>query len=192
MSATTMFGAGLALVAIVVPGSLAANGGTLRLSRIAEGPYLVSAWTQPSPPRVGRIDVSVAVMTPDTGEAVLNARARLSAQRADVQGGRIRAGLGRGGGGNLLLYHANLEVPDAGRWRVLIDVEGPAGVGQAAFELDVQPPRPFIGPILGGLAVLTVSVAVWWARTRRRMAVFGVVLYGLQLVALSAPETSVW
>ena len=61
----------VALVLILLGSANAeANGGALRLARAPLGPYVVSVWTQPDPPRVGTIDVSVAVMAPGTGEAV--------------------------------------------------------------------------------------------------------------------------
>jgi len=50
-----------------LPCSVSPNGGTLRLGHVTAGPYHVSAWTQPQPPRVGRLDLSVAVMFPDSG-----------------------------------------------------------------------------------------------------------------------------
>jgi hypothetical protein len=67
------------IVAAAAPGHAFANGGTPRLNKTTAGPHLVSVWTAPDPPRVGRLDVSVAVMRPSTGEPALDAAARVSA-----------------------------------------------------------------------------------------------------------------
>jgi len=158
----------LGVVSLVgLPSVANANGGTLRLSRATAGPYLVSAWTRPDPPRVGRLDLSVAIMTPDTGQAMLGAEVRANAALTAHQEVTTRTRLERGGGGNLLLYHGNVELPAAGAWRVLIEAGGPDGSGSAAFELDVRPPPPIAWPIAIGLAALSAG-ALWWARTRRR------------------------
>lgn len=144
-----------------------ANGGTPRLNKTSAGPYLVSAWTQPDPPRVGRVDVSVAVMHPLTGEPALDVEGHLSAKSIPVRETTTSATLERGGGGNLFLYHANLELPAAGRWEVTVSLEGPEGAGQVAFELDVRPPTPAAWWLIIGAVV---AGAVWWlwVRTTRR------------------------
>ena len=159
---------GLELASLVgLPSLAAANGGTLRLSRATAGPYHISAWTRPDPPRVGRLDFSVAIMAPDTGQAILGAEVRANAALTSGEKVTTSARLERGGGGNLLLYHGNVELPAAGAWRVLIEAAGPDGSGSASFELDVQPPLPIAWPIAIGLATLSAG-ALWWARTRRR------------------------
>lgn len=145
-----------------------ANGGTLRLNKAVAGPYLVSAWSQPDPPRVGGIDVSVAVMQPLTGEAVLDAWAHLRAE--SIEGGRIaRAVLERGGRGNRLLHHGELVIPSAGRWRFTVTAAGPKGRGQAAFELDVQPPATLARSLLMPVVVVLAAALGWlWVRAKRR------------------------
>ncbi len=159
----------LVLLAIAaVPLRLEANGGTLRLSRAVAGPYLVSAWTQPDPPRVGAVDLSVAVMSPATGEAILEAEARAAAEPAGSTGAAVSTTLARGAGGNLLLHHGILDVPAVGAWRVAVQVIGPAGPGEVAFTLDVGPPLPVTVSVVIGIAVLAFGGLVWWVRTKRR------------------------
>lgn len=163
--------AGLVLVvAASSPSRSQANGGTLRLNKARTGPYLISAWTQPDPPRVGLIDLSVAVMRPFTAEPLLDAAVRVVAESSVRRGTPSSAGLERGVGGNLLLYHGELEVPTAGPWRITLTVEGPAGAGQAMFELEVRPPEPLPGLLLLGLVGVVIAGALGWflARSRRR------------------------
>lgn len=125
-----------------VPGNLGADGGVLRLASARAGPYLVSAWTQPDPPKVGGwIDVSVAVMRPDTRAPVLDAEVPLSAQAGGAET-IARVKLERGTAGNLLLYHGELEVPVSGQWRLTLAIQGSEGHGWTAFDLEVLSPRP--------------------------------------------------
>jgi len=65
------------------------------------------------------------------------------------------------------LYHAVLELPSLGRWRVVVEAAGSSGGGQAVFELDVLGAFPFVRLVLIGCAVAALVAAGWWARTRR-------------------------
>src|SRR5262249_60463901 len=42
--------------------AVAGHGGVVQLNRAAAGPYALSVWTQPTPPRAGPLRVDVAVM----------------------------------------------------------------------------------------------------------------------------------
>ena len=69
-SAATVALAGLVALAIVVPASeTGAHGGRVQLAKVPAGPYLVSVWTLPDPPRAGSLDVSLAVMEPRTEQS---------------------------------------------------------------------------------------------------------------------------
>ena len=153
-----------------VPGPVPAeaNGGTLRLDRVRTGPYLVSLWTQPTPPSPGRLDVSLAVRQPPSDEAVLDVRARLSAASTEPRTTSTVA-LSVGRGRNPLLYHGNLELPSPGVWRVTLVVEGSAGEGRVDFDLEVRPPTPLDWRLLA-IALLLVPVAAWWTMVRARPA----------------------
>lgn len=151
--------------------SLTAEGhgaGTVRLSKVAAGPYLLSAWTQPNPPRVGRLDVSVAVMQPKTEKPVFGAAVHLSAESTARSGTPLVASLERRADGNPFYYHGIPELPAAGPWRITVAVQGPAGAGQAVFDLDVSPPRPLAWSLAPGAVV--AGGLLWWllARTRSR------------------------
>lgn len=183
-------GAATATVLLAQPFPAGANGGTLRLSRVTAGPYHVSAWTQPQPPRVGRLDLSVALMFPESGQAVPDGEVRAIILRAEGPETRIRRTLGRGAGGNVLLYHAVLDVPLPGRWRVTIEAGGPLGGGQTAFDLDVLPPLPFARLALSALAVATLVAVGWWIRTRLTSKRGAAPIVCLALVALPAAATA--
>lgn len=147
----------LGLLALGASGSARANGGTLRLARVEAGPYLVSAWTQPDPPRVGQFDVSVAVMRPQDGTPVLDVATTVAAQHADDPTSRVSGPAVRGGGGNFLLYHAELELPQPGRWRVSVAVQAPAGQGSASFEVDAVQGVPLTPLLIAGAAAVLLA-----------------------------------
>lgn len=145
-----------------------ANGGRLQLARAPVGPYLVSVWTDPDPPRLGRLDVSVAVMTPPDGEPVLDAEVRL---RVGPPGGRESAPpvtLRRGGGGNLLLHHEEVDLPTSGRSTLTVDVTGPAGRGAVTFSIDVLPRQgsAWVVAAISLLVMLGVGVVLFKRRFR--------------------------
>jgi hypothetical protein len=124
----------------------------------------VSVWSQPDPARVGRLDISVAVMRPATEEALLDARVALTAERAGAGDSRATVTLVPGAGGNPPCYHRLVEIPAPGRWRLTVAVEGAAGAGRTAFEIDVERARsPAWGVALGVTAGLAV---LWWVGRR--------------------------
>jgi hypothetical protein len=133
------------------------GGGTLQLANAAAGPYRVSAWTQPEPPRAGTLHLSVAVSAPrpgaaeaEAGDVVLDAAVRIQLQRLDGAGETRTTQASRQDSANKFLYEADMELPAAGQWRVEVQVEGPAGAGGAGFDLQVLPAaqvpwRPWAG-----------------------------------------------
>ena len=106
-SAATAALAGLVTLAIVVPArETGAHGGRVQLAKVPAGPYLVSVWTLPDPPRVGSLDVSLAVMEPRTERALLDASAQLTSNGPSPrQTGHARLPLPSGG-----------ELRGAARW----------------------------------------------------------------------------
>jgi hypothetical protein len=156
------------------------GGGTLQLTNAAAGPYRVSAWTQPDPARAGTLHLSIAVSAAppgsaelaevgaaesEAGDVVLDAAVRVQVQPLDGAGETLTAQASRQDSANKFLYEADMELPDAGQWRVEVQVEGPAGVGVAGFDLQVLPapanPLAALGwPLWAGLG-LVVALGVW-------------------------------
>jgi hypothetical protein len=165
---TTVALAGLVALAMGAPArDTGAHGGRVRLAKVPAGPYLVSVWTLPDPPRVGSLDVSLAVMEPRSERALLDAAARLTVTPRPGPGAAIVRDLKLGGEGNPILYHALLEVPSAGAWQVTVAVEGPAGRGEASFDLSVKPTRSFGWSLAPGV-VVGLAVLAWVLAGRRR------------------------
>jgi hypothetical protein len=117
---------------------------------------------------VGILDVSLAVIQSPSGDAVLDATARLNAESLDRRS-TATATLTLGGGRDARLYHGNLGLPSSGAWRLTVFVAGPAGVGQTDVEFEIQPQTSLDWRLLGAALVLVI-VAAWWTMFRARPA----------------------
>lgn len=148
---------------MLLAGRVHAHGGRLRLTTAPAGPYTVSVWTRPTPPSVGRVDVSIAVMRPGTLKAVLDANARVSGQPLSSSLTTAARAIPDPGWFSSL-YHADLELPIEGRWRITVSVAGPEGSGSARFEMDVQPPSPVSWPLVGAAAAVLLLTFLAWRR----------------------------
>lgn len=131
------------------------------IARASAGPYVVSAWTRPDPPRVGALHVTVAVMRPEDGAPVLDAKVRLTAKSMDREGTPASASATAGGGGNRLLHDVDLDLPGEGRWRISLLVEGPAGSGSVAFDVQVEAPWQLTWLLVGTLGGAALVWMAW-------------------------------
>jgi hypothetical protein len=112
--------------------------GVLQLNGDAAGPYVVSAWTQPSPVRVGSGAVTIAVMRPASRVALTDVSVRVTATRPEDAGDRVAIEASRGRDPLGIRYLADLDLPAAGRWRITVAVRGPDGAGSVDFPLEVK------------------------------------------------------
>ncbi len=120
-------------------GAVRADGGTLRLTETKNG-YQISIFTAPNPVRVGPVDVSVFVQEATTGEVLTNANVEVIWRKAGIW--NLQAAATREAATNKLLRAVQLEIPEAGRWTVFVQVEGEHGTAQVECELDVAEPLP--------------------------------------------------
>ena len=149
----TMATTAIAFIAMTLVCSRAlGDGGTLRLNETA-GPYRVSVFTSPSPPRAGRVDVSVLVQDASTSAILPDATVNVSVssfERPEVVRGYVAT---HEAATNKLLVAAECELPVAGEWRIDVDVEsqradekpladGRAAQSNATFTLEVGEPLP--------------------------------------------------
>lgn len=155
---------GLACLGLTAPAARA-HGGKLQVARATAGPYLVSVWTWPHPARVGRLDVTVAVMHPATGEAVSGVKIQVAAAPTAGAATPVRATLEAGSWA--ALPHADLDVGTVGIWRVAVIADGPAGPGQVAFDLAVEPPRA-VAPWFVAAGGIVLAALLWRGLRRGR------------------------
>jgi hypothetical protein len=144
------------------------GGGVPQLTNADAGPYWLSAWTQPDPLRVGQAHITVAVSEPtaavggrrEAGAPVLGATVRVAFKPLDHAGETLTVLATHADAANKLFYEADLELPETGRWQVVVNVEGSEGSGSASFETQVSPPAPFNWTWIGGLGLVALA-AVW-------------------------------
>jgi hypothetical protein len=154
------------LCALLVVGIHLARGhgiGTPRLTNVASGPYLISAWTDPDPLRADQTHVVVGLTDPQTREPIItdvDIRVSLTSLAdpsitVDEQAGHDSV--------NQLLFAAEFnDRLTPGRWRVGVLAGGSRGAGEEVyFDVDIAPARGFnwlwIGA--GGMAALLVAWA---------------------------------
>jgi hypothetical protein len=113
------------VLCIAVPTGLAmADGGVLQWRERA-GPFTVTVFTSPVPPRAGPVDFSVMLQTASGDEVVLDAAISLvltKAGEADFPGEATHS-LAT----DKLLYSVNLNPPVPGVWQLEVHVRGTAG-----------------------------------------------------------------
>jgi hypothetical protein len=127
------------VVALLWARPATANGGTIQVSMERAGPYEVTVLTDPTPIRVGTIDVSVMVERAD-GDLVQDAQVLVRATPA----------VGPNGGGsyeathdratNKLFYAADVKIPQAGPWQIDVTINSALGAGSVSFDIQVSEP----------------------------------------------------
>lgn len=151
----------LLFVFLLSPAIARADGGVVRSSE-KRGPWTITVFTNPTPPRVGPVDVSVLVQETSTGRPVLDVPVTVSRPG----GPRITAGEH---GSNKLLHGATLDLPRAGTWNIAV-VVGDQVVG---FAMEVAEPLPAwwtMGPWIAWPAVVIGVFVVHRVLVGRRSA----------------------
>src|SRR5581483_5154088 len=101
---------------------LLADGGTV-LFRKQAGPFLIAAFAQPTPVRVGTADISAMVQRVTDQQTILDASVNIHLRQSTE--GRIVevvAPATHANATNKLLYAAHVKIPSSGTWTVSVDV----------------------------------------------------------------------
>lgn len=150
------------------------GGGTPRLVNVPVGPFILSAWTQPEPPRVGQLHVTVALSEPDAtvstrpGDPALNQSVRLDVINPRNGAVELSVPVTHGSAANKLFYEADFPIDRGGDWTIVLTVNE---LDNVAFTLEVAAAGPSRLLILGGAAlVLLLAGGLWRQRAARRAA----------------------
>jgi hypothetical protein len=148
------------------PGTLLADGGTLRLANVPMGAYRVNVYTDPTPIPPDTIDVSILV-TYERGRG--NARGleiQVEALPVEAQGAPVRQPATREQAEDPRFYAAKFALGALGSWEITVRLRGPEGEGEASFRVEVQEPGPFRNPwVILTLALLPLVLVGWWLRS---------------------------
>jgi hypothetical protein len=119
------------------------GGGFPQLNSVEVGPYFVSAWTQPTPWRVGEpLHLTLAVTQRQANgvetpvpDANIVVRFRPIEQAGE---GFMRSALLSDAPG-AAFYEADVELPAAGDWQTNVEISSSAGVESVQFTITVLP-----------------------------------------------------
>src|SRR5439155_8753299 len=118
---------------------LRADGGTLRMSE-KRGGFLITVFTAPAPFRAGPVDISVLVQDVLTGEPVTQARVTVRMTKPGQLALDYPAT--REAATNKLLYAAQFDLPEPGRWQLEVQVEAVHRLAVIGGELEAAAPLP--------------------------------------------------
>lgn len=160
------------LLLLLVPLTAAHGGGTPQLVNEPVGPYWLSVWTSPEPPRAGEpLHLTLALAEPGTGREagapVLGATVTISLAAAQGSAAPLTVAATNANSANRLFYEADVTLPQPGAWTVSIDVAGTDGGGSGSFDLEI---REAGGPnwfLWGGGSVLALGALFLLAGRRR-------------------------
>ena len=144
----------VALIAILVAATARADGGEMCVTKVA-GPFEITVFTAPSPPRVGPIDISVLVVDHGRHAPVLDADVQVELRSPTPPALPRTATASHAGAVNKLLYATALEAPSAGPWVLEARVRKGGERASVSCELAVESP---LGPLLAYWPYLALPV----------------------------------
>ena len=161
----------LCYLLVARPGTLQADGGTLRAANVPMGAYRVNVFTDPTPIPPDSIDVSVLV-TFERGRGVATGlEIEVVGRRMDGTGGEVRHAASRDQAQDPRYYAAKFALGSVGLWEIRVRVRGPEGEGEITFQVTVQEPGKLGNPYLILLvALLPLLLVGWWFRQTRGTA----------------------
>lgn len=155
-------------------GLLWADGGTVQLQKQV-GPFSVTVFSDPSPVRVGKVDLSVLVQQSATKAPVLDAQVLFHLRRPG--GGEILTytlPARHSDASNKMLYAANADLPSPGNWQMGVDIsrqQVQVSTYGTLKVVDKEPPLATYWPYFVMVPMLALLFVVnRWLRRRYRRA----------------------
>jgi hypothetical protein len=118
-----------------------ADSGKLQLSK-RQGRYQVAVFSEPTPLRVGPVDVSVLLLNGDSGAPVHDAVVKVTATLLDQPESVVTQPATVDAATNKLFRAVTFDLPTAGRWRFDAVIDGPLGSDRTTFAADVADQLP--------------------------------------------------
>ena len=122
-----------------------ADGGTIQLRKQA-GHFLITLFSEPTPVRVGKADLSVLCERNSNKQAVTDAQVLIHLRRPGSDGTIMEIALPakRSESNNGLLYAAVANLSEPGKWPVRIDVRSGSDEAMVTGVMEVLPSQPAI------------------------------------------------
>jgi len=158
----------VALLLLAASAPLFADGGAVLLHQ-QTGPYVVTFFASPTPPRAGMVDLSVLVQSAATLDPVLDSDVHISLAKSgppvDIHATRSQAN-------NKLLYAASAPLRDPGLWRYSVTISRQAADPIViSGSLTVNPEQPKLAAYAAYLALPFLALAILalhqWLRFRK-------------------------
>jgi hypothetical protein len=117
-----------------------ADGGLAQIHQTA-GPFVVTVFVAPSPPRIGPVDISVLAQDRTGGQAALDLEVfvRLRREGGMTLVGRATQKVAQ----NKLPYSVLMSLPEAGQWELEVSIKQGRSTASVLGQLSVTAPRPF-------------------------------------------------
>jgi hypothetical protein len=144
-----------------------ADGGFMLLHQ-TEGPFVITVFAAPNPPRVGPVDISVLAQDREDGRAALDGEVVVRLRR---EGGMTVIGQAtREAARNKLLYSTLMNLPEAGKWELEVTIKQGKIAARALGQMSVAAPRPFLLSYWRSLSLPWVIVTLFamnqWLKRR--------------------------
>jgi hypothetical protein len=118
-----------------------ADGGLVQLYQTA-GPFVVTVFAAPSPPRVGSVDISVLAQDRADGRPALDVEVVV---RLRSEGGITIVGQAtRNMAQNKLLYSTLMDLPEAGQWNLEVTIKQGESLVSVLGRIWVAQPGPLL------------------------------------------------
>jgi hypothetical protein len=138
------------------------------LSQEKDG-YRITVFSAPTPFRAGPVDLSVLVQDASTGDPLT--QVQVTMRLAQSGGLALEYPATSAAATNKLLQAAQFELPEPGRWRLEVQVDGSHGAAVVGVELEAARPLPrwremwlwFSWPVL---AIVLFMMGKWMRSSR--------------------------
>ena len=144
-----------------------ADGGLVQMHQTA-GPFVITVFATPSPPRVGPVEISALAQNREDGQAALDVEVfvRLRSAGGTIVMGRATREASR----NNLFYSASMNLPDAGRWEMEVTIKRGKSAASVFGQLSVVAPRPLLLSYWRSLSLPWVVISLFamnqWLKRR--------------------------
>ena len=159
----------IAAAILMTPSVLYADGGKV-VSSERQGDLQITVFLAPTPPRAGKVDISVLTQSAETGEIVEPRRVLVRFKPAQSREPPITRRATREQATNKLLRSATIELEHAGAWQLTVEVQTSDGEShRSEFVVTAGKPLPRLFELAGWLLWPFVPVGLFLIREARRM-----------------------